>query len=454
VHHRVLQILHNPRYAGAFFHGRTRQRKRDNGHTISHKVPIAEWHALLPETHPGYITWEQYQHNQQRLHDNAQAHGHDRRHSPAGEGPALLQGLVLCGVCGQRMTVRYHARLAGLIPAYVCQRAGIEQGQRKCQVIPGENLDAAIGKLLLEMMTPMTLEVVLAVQEELQARWQEADRLRRQQVERARYEADLAQQRFMQVDPKNRLVADALEADWNNRLRALADAEERYQQQCQAERTALEQKSKVQILALAADFPRLWHNPKTPDRERKRMVRLLIEDVTLTKAENITAQVRFKGGTTQTLTMPLPLPAWITWQTSPEVVALIDRLLDEHTDGQIALLLNEQGRRSGKDRRFTRLLVGQIRRGHQLKDRFQRLREAGMLTQQEMAEHLGISTTTVHDWRRSGLLNAHAYNDKNQYLYERMDQNKPRKSQGIKLTDPRRFGKVVSQLTMEVQDEA
>jgi len=352
------------------------------------------------------------------------------------------------------MTVRYHARLAGLIPAYVCQRAGIEQGQRKCQVIPGEHLDEAIGKLLLEMMTPMTLEIVLAVQEELQARGKEADRLRRQQVERARYEADLAQQRFMQVDPKNRLVADALECDWNNCLRALADAEQRYQQQSQADRAALDQKSKEQILALAADFPRLWHNPKTPDRERKRMVRLLIEDVTLTKAEVITAQVRFKGGTTHTLTMPLPLPAWLTWQTSPEVVALIDRLLDEHTDGQIALLLNEQGQRSGKDRPFTRLLVGQIRRGYHLKDRYQRLREAGMLTQQEMAEHLGISAATVHDWRRSGLLNAHACNDKNQYLYERMDSNKPRKAQGIKLTDPRRFGKVVTHTTKEVQDEA
>jgi DNA invertase Pin-like site-specific DNA recombinase len=453
VHHRVLQILHNPRYAGAFFHGRTRQRKRENGHTITQRLPVEEWYALLPETHPGYITWDQYQHNQQRLHENAQAHGHDRRHSPAGEGPALLQGLVLCGICGQRMTVRYHTRLSGLIPSYVCQRAGIEQGQRPCQVIAGESLDDAVGKLLLQMMTPMTLDVVLAVQEELQTRLVEADRLRRQQVERARYEADLAQQRFMQVDPKNRLVADALEADWNNRLRALADAEARYQQQCQADRMALDQKSKEQILALATDFPRLWRDPKTADRDRKRMVRLLVEDVTLTKGERITARVRFKGGTTHTLTMPLPLPAYITWQTSPEVVALIDRLLDEHTDDQIAQLLNEQGRRSGKDRSFTRLLVGKIRRGYQLKDRYQRLRKAGMLTQKEMANHLGIDTKTVHGWRKGGLLKAHAYNDKNQYLYEPLD-HKPRKLQGIKLTDPRRWDEVVSHTTMEVQDGA
>jgi hypothetical protein len=454
VHHRVLQVLHNPRYAGAFFHGRTRQRKRDNGHTITHKLPVEEWYALLPETHPGYITWDQYQQHQQRLRENAQAHGHDRRHSPAGEGPALLQGVILCGSCGQRMTVRYHTRVSGSIPSYVCQRAAIEQGQPPCQVIPGENLDDAVGKLLLEMMTPMTLDVVLAVQEELQTRLAEADRLRRQQVERARYEADLAQQRFMQVDPKNRLVADALEADWNNRLRALADAEECYQLQCQADRIALDQKSKEQILALATDFPRLWRDPKTAHQDRKRMVRLLIEDVTLIKTERITAHVRFKGGATHTLTMPLPLPAYITWQTSPEVVALIDRLLDKHTDGQIALLLNEQGRRSGKGRPFTRLLVGKIRRGYQLQDRYQRLRQAGMLTQTEIAEKIGIRPSTVPDWRRSGLLNACPYNDKNEYLYMPVGANGPRKCQGIKRTDPRRFRTVVSDATIEVQDEA
>lgn len=258
------------------------------------------------------------------------------------------------------------------------------------------------------------------------------------------------------LDPDQQVqqAIHTLEADWNNRLRVLAEAEEDYQRQCQADRTALDQKSKVQILALAADFPRLWRDPKTPDRERKRMVRLLIEDVALTKAEGIIARVRFKGGTTHTLSLPLPLPAWITWQTCPEIVALIDRLLDEHTDGQIAQLLNEQGRHSGTGQPFTRLLIGRIRRGYQLKDRYHRLRDAGLLSREEIAKHLGISTSTVRDCRRGGLLKAHAYNDKNQYLYERMDQNKPRKAQGIKLADPRRFGKVASHATKEVQDEA
>ncbi len=453
VESRALQILHNPRYAGAFFHGRTRTCKSKNGHDSCRLVPPSEWHSLLPNTHPGYISWEEYQRNQQRLREGAQAHGSDRRCSPAGEGPALLQGLVLCGRCGQRMTVRYHRRQAGLCPNYLCQRQGIEHAERICQNISGAGIDAAIGALLLEMLTPATLEVALAVQQELQQRLEEADRLRRQQVERARYEADLARQRYVQVDPHNRFVADALEADWNDKLRAVTEAQEHYEQQRQADRAVLDEQSRRQLLALATDFPRLWQDPRTPQRERKRMVRLLVEDVTLSKGEQLTAQVRFKGGAARTLTLPLPRPAWALWQTEPHVIAEIDRLLDQHTDGQIAALLTQRGWHAGKGGPFTRFVVARLRRVHGLKSRFERLRQAGLLTQQEIAEALGIATTTVHDWRRSGLLKAVAYNDKNEYLYEPVGSEGPIKLQGIKRTDPRRFPKVASDEAKEVQDE-
>ena len=161
----------------------------------------------------------------------------------------------------------------------------------------------------------------------------------------------------MQVDPRNRLVADALEAAWNDRLRALTEAQESYERQSQADRATLDEHRRSQVLALASDFPRLWRDPNTPDRERKRMVRLLIEDVTLLKGESITAHIRFKGGATRSLTLPIPLPAWATWQSDPELVTRIDRLLDQYTDGQIAALLNEQGCVSGKGHPFTRNLV-------------------------------------------------------------------------------------------------
>jgi DNA invertase Pin-like site-specific DNA recombinase len=453
VHSRVLQVLHNPRYAGAFFHGRTRWCRSRNGGKTCRRLPLDEWYALLPETHAGYITWEQYQRNQQILRENALARGVDRRKSPPGEGPALLQGMVLCGVCGQRMTIRYHTRKAELIPDYSCQRDSIEHAERVCQSIHGLGIDAAIGTLLLETLTPLTLEVALAVQQELQQRLDEADHLRRQHVERARYEADLARERFMQVDPKNRLVADALEANWNDTLRALTDAQEHCERQRQADRTMLDQENQSRILALTTDFPKLWKDPKTPQRERKRMARLLIEDVTLSKGEQITVQVRFKGGATRTLRLPPPQPAWAIWQTGPEVVAEVDRLLGDHTDGRIAALLNEKGWHSGKGGRFTRRIIARIRNQYQLRSRFDRLRETGMLTQAEIADELGIHPSTVHDWRHSGLLKAHAYTDKPEYLYESVSANRPLKRQGIKRTDPRRFPKVSPEKTKEVQGE-
>ncbi len=190
LHARALWILHNPRFAGAFFFGRNRQRRGDTRIVIE-RLPRDEWTALIPNAHPGYITWEEFEDNQRRLRENAQAHGGDRRRSPAREGPALLQGLVVCGRCGDRMTVRYHRRHGGLWPTYVCQRRGIAQGAPICQSIPGRGLDDAIGGVLVETVTPLTLEMALIVQQEIQARLDETDRLHRRAVECARYEADL-----------------------------------------------------------------------------------------------------------------------------------------------------------------------------------------------------------------------------------------------------------------------
>ena len=183
MHSRALQVVHNPRYAGAFVHGRQRACKTKEGRKGLRKVPQEEWRVVIPDAHPGYISWEQYQRNQQRLREYAQAHGADRRKSPPGEGPALLQGIVVCGVCGQRMSVRYHSRGDRLYPQYICQRDGIEHARGVCQSIPGGGIDERIGHLLLESLTPVTLEVVLTVQQELQSRLAEADGLRKQQVE-------------------------------------------------------------------------------------------------------------------------------------------------------------------------------------------------------------------------------------------------------------------------------
>lgn len=439
-HTRALQVLHNPRYAGAFAFGRTRSSAGAHPRAGSpRKLPQDQWHTLLIDCHAGYICWDQFQENQRRLRECAQANGADRRKSPPGEGCALLQGLVMCGLCGQRMTVRYHTRRGRKIPEYVCQRDGIEHAQRICQSIPGSGIDDAVGELLLEMVKPAALEVALAVQQELQCRLDEADRMRRQRVERARYEVDLAQRRYMQVDPSNRLVADALEADWNDRLRDLTEAQEHYERQAEADRTSFDEESHDRIMSLADDFPRLWRDRRTSDRDRKRMVRLLIEDATLVKGEQITVHFRWKGGATQTLRLPRPLPPWEARRTSPTVVEHVDRMLGDYTETQIAEQLNTLGLRSGTGSAFTYKAVGRIRRDYGLANRYERLRRRGMLTLSEVAQELGISESTVGHWRRHGLLRAHPYNAKNECLYEPLDENAPIKQQGLSLSDPKRF---------------
>jgi DNA invertase Pin-like site-specific DNA recombinase len=252
---RALSILNNPRFAGAYYYGRQRSRINVDGSMTYFQVPRDQWLVLIKDAHPGYIAWQQYEDNLQRLRQNAVAYNIIDRKTPAREGPCLLQGLAVCGKCGQRMTIRYKYQKKGRIePAYLCQRHRIERWESSCQYIPGAKIDEAIGKLLLDSVTPLTLEVALQVQKELQDRFNEADNLRKQQVQRAEYEANIARRRFMQVDPDNRLVADTLEAEWNEKLRQLQDAIDYYEDHRQKESEKLKSVQKKEILKLAKDL--------------------------------------------------------------------------------------------------------------------------------------------------------------------------------------------------------
>ena len=446
-HHRALWILHHPRYAGAFCYGRSRQRKRGDG-VRYRRLPREEWIALIPDAHAGYIAWDEFERNERRLRDNSAARGADRRAGPPREGPALLQGLAVCGVCGNRMTVRYRRSGAATYPSYLCQRAAIEDAGSPCQSISGMDIDRAVGDLAVETLTPAAVELTLAVQDELKDRFEAVDALRRQAVERAQYEADLARRRYMQVDPGNRLVADSLEAEWNEKLRDVHQARER----CERERgqpRAFDEQRRAKIAALTGDFPKLWHDAATPDRERKRMLRLLIDDVTLRQDRQIVVHVRFRGGATRTLQLPRPLPGWARRQTSAAVVAAIDELLDEHTDAATADILNERGMRSGMDRRFNRLIVRKIRMSHGLKSRYDRLRESGHLTAGELAAEIGVSLATVNRWRLKGSLEASAGDDKPRHLYA-PGQEPPMKYR----PRSKRYAKVVRQRPEGVQCDA
>ena len=424
-HHRARWVLHHPRYAGVFCYGRSRQRK--HGDARYRRLPREEWIAFIPDAHPGYISWEEYEANVARLRENSAARGEERRKSPPREGPALLQGLAICGKCGKRMTVRYHRYKNNTLPDYVCQKEAIERAEPPCQRLPGAEIDRAVGALAVETLTPMTLELTFAVQKELEAQFERADQLRYKAVERAQYEAELARRRYLRVNPDNRLVADSLEADWNEKLRALEHTRQCYEQQRKREQLVLDENKREKLLALSTDFPKLWHDVDTPARERKRMLRLLIEDVTLQRTDQILAHVRFRGGATKTLELGRPLPAWALRQTSTQVVAAVDKLIAHHTDKEIAQILNERGMRSGEGRALHRLMVRRIRLAYGLKSRYERLREAGYLTGAEIATELGVAVDTVKAWRYKGWLRATAYDDKPHYLYAPLGADPPKK---------------------------
>ncbi|HTW10514.1 MAG TPA: recombinase family protein [Acidimicrobiales bacterium] len=417
LHYRALNVLKNPRYAGAFAYGRTRATKPGQPSGLRHRLPRDEWHTLILDAHPGYITWAEYEDNLARLQANSAAYGADRRHGPPREGPALLQGLAICGRCGARMTVRYYIRHGQPVPQYCCQSEGIKRAEPSCQRVVGADIDHAVGDLLVQTMTPLALEVALSVQDELALRAGEVDRLRRQQVERARYEAELAQRRYLRVDPDNRLVAATLEAEWNNKLRALDAIQEDYERQRQTD-TLLDDDNRQRVLALATDFPRLWQDPGTPARERKRMARLLIEDVTLLLGNQVLdVHVRFRGGDSRSFQLPRPRSITDLRRLDPAVVAEVDRLIDDHTDSEIAAALESAGYQPPVGGRFTIWIVWKIRRAHGLGSRRERLRERGLLTLDEMAESLGVHPQTVKDRARRGQLQSVIYNEKHERLY-------------------------------------
>jgi DNA invertase Pin-like site-specific DNA recombinase len=429
-HSRILQVLHNPRYAGAFVYGRVRTRLLPDGKHSTIKLPRSEWQFVIPDVYAGYITWAQFEANQKRLADNALGFGAARKGGPAREGPALLQGRVLCGICGERMSIRYSMAYQQVVPTYVCQEASVRRAEKVCQSVPGRAVDQAISELLLDLMQPMTLQVAIAVQQEVEARVTETDTLRRKHVERAQYEAELARRRFMKVDPDNRLVAHTLEAEWNNKLRSLAEAQEQYEQQTQKQRMLIDSQTKEQLLSLAADFPRVWNDPSVEPRERKRILRLLVEDVTLINGEMIQVHVRLRGGATRSLVVAKPLPIAQIRKTKADVVAEIDRLLDRYCDREVAEVLNRQGKRTWQDEPFNLKKIAHIRQAFNLKCRYSRLRARGFLTAREMSSRHGVTITTINAWGREGLLKKHRYDNVRRCLYEPLDQNAILKGQG------------------------
>jgi len=431
----AMRTLTNPRYAGAYAYGRRRYRRGVDGKKIvQRKREYGDWLACIPDAHPAYISWDQYQENLRVLETNG--HGYDvARSSPPREGTALLQGRAVCGRCGRHLRVRYAARRGRLESWYVCDRAHGSRGEPNCQSIAGHPIDEAVGMLVAEKMTPAAVELALEIRREIESRQEDADQLRRRAIERAQIEADLAQRRFMMVDPSNRLVADTLEADWNDKLRLLTKAREERERGRRADQVVLDQAIRSRLITMTTDFKQLWADPATPNRERKRMLALIVEDVTLIKLarEGITKiHVRFKGGKTDTLTALNPKSSTQQVKTGSMIVELVDQLLDGHVYAEIADLLNERGLRPGgsarpgrKGDRFTAKRVAYLAHTYGLRSRYDRLRDRGMLTPKELAGRLGIHEYTLLRWAEHRIVTRHAYNGHPFYLYEDPGPNLP-----------------------------
>jgi len=411
---RVLKIVKNPRYAGMYFFGRTRQRKGVPVKTL----PADQWKVQIRNAHPSYIPWEQFEANQQILAENDPRMKSRSARLPPREGPALLQGILLCGRCGRRMTVYYNRRSTGKVSlTYCCGYESKERGGKLCQLVPGRGVDQAISRLAVQALTPEAVDAAVAVFEELQRRNAELAALYQSQVDRARHEAESAQRQFFLANPENRLVADNLEKRWNDKLRALAEAENAFAGWKEKNRFDVSTPAREDLLQFVRDFPALWNHPQTTARDRKQMLRLMIQDVTLTRRDDIHVCIRWKGGATSELHLPTPLPAWESRRTPQAVLDRIAGLAEQHTDEQIAEILNREGLHSGTGQTFTYEDVIRLRIAKRIPGYYDHLRQAGMVTCKEIMARTGVGECTIREWRRSGLLRAIRYSRK-RWLYE------------------------------------
>jgi DNA invertase Pin-like site-specific DNA recombinase len=361
---RGQKMLHNPAYTGAYAYGRTRRRReqRLDGSWVQREVrlPPEEWAVLIRDAFPGYISWEQYEANQDTLAANAPHREGTSGPGPLRSGEALLVGLVRCGLCGQRMRVRY----GGHGFSYACTYARAKFGAPSCQTVPrGSLVDEAIAQTLLAALTPAQMRISLAVLEELAQQAAQAERQWALRLEQARYEAQRTQRQYHLVEPENRLVARTLEAAWEEKLRALASLEQAYEQYRQQTPLHLDAAQRAAIEALSQDLPRVWAAETTTAEERKQMVRLLLKEVTLTRqGQQVEVNLHWQTNAVTSLCVSLRKSKTRRKQTSSAVLSLVREMAAHHTDAQIAETLNARGYRTARGLLFTAERVADLRR--------------------------------------------------------------------------------------------
>jgi excisionase family DNA binding protein len=400
-HARVLGILKNPGYAGAYVFGRYASRRTvDPGGTVHTSIterPRAGWPVLIKDHHEGYITWADYLANEARLAANHTAAGA----RPPREGTALCQGIIICGSCGKPMMTNYHTDQR---PSYECSSRRDRLTTPSCRTVVAACVDDAVAGALLDALTPEQVALALAAADEVTGQHQRVSRAAELAVERARYEADRAERAFCQVEPENRLVARSLEARWEARLAALAEAEQALQV---AQDTLPPLPSRDDLEKLAADLPALWNAPTTSARDRKRLLRTLIADVTVLPEPDqakVRIGIRWHTGATDELTADRPVHPGTARRSPAAAIDLVRRLGSTTSNDELVTRLNAAGHRTGHGRPFDIDAVQWIRHAYKIAvpDPY----GPGEISVAEAARRLGCSTGVIYHWIHTGQLAA------------------------------------------------
>lgn len=408
---KIHQVLTNPVYAGAYVYGKSRQERYvdENGKVRKRmrRLPMSQWSFVIKEHHEGFIDWQTFEANQARIAANTRP----RAHEPGGavrEGAALLQGIATCGRCGRKLRVYYAGR--GSTPGYHCSNNTIVNGRGEyCLRVGAGQIDDAVTSAFLAAIVPAGLEASLRAAEQLESDRDTALAQWRRQVERARYDAQRAERRYRAVDPDNRLVARGLEAEWEKCLRSLQDAEAELDRRERRRPRELNAEERDGILALGADLDRVWSATSTTDRDRKELLRTLVEEVIIAvdrSKQQAHLTLRWRGGLISDLDLALPRSKPAPNRTAEETIDLLRRLAVHYPDAVIAGILNRQGRRTATGLRFTTNRVCSLRT-HWGIPRFEPSTdqpEGDLVSVQEAARLLGVAASTLHRCLNDGFI--------------------------------------------------
>jgi len=410
-YHALHQVLTNPVYAGAYTYGKTRyERYVDENGTVRKRIrhlPMDQWSVLIQNHHPGFIDWVTFQANQARLESNTRPKPHQAG-GAVREGSALLQGLATCGHCGRRLHVHYRGRTSA--PGYHCAGKDLVNGRGVyCLNVGGMVIEEAVANAFLEVVTPAGVEATMLSVQQLQANHDAALSQWRLEVERTRYEAHRAERRYRNVEPENRLVARGLETEWENRLRdlAAAEAELRRREQQRPNPISPEQLKRIQMLG--SDIRQVWTAPAITDRDRKELLRTLLEEVILNlkRAEgHAHLTLRWRGGAITVLDISVPRFKPMGPRTDEDTISLLRRLAALYPDEVIAGILNRQDRKTATGERFTANQVGSLRRYRNI-PRFQPSAEpptGELVSIRKAAQILGMNTSSIHRWLADGFI--------------------------------------------------